>query len=105
MPADQFFKRRQLAGLRAVNQFGVSGRCCHPFAILPEVTPSVNGHRHNNKVGENYWSNSRFRRLEQADGFFGAEIGQEADRAAGIEGGAFDFVDAHIAAEIPEIEN
>ena len=46
-----------------------------------------------------------FGQLEQADGFFGAEVGEIADRAAGVEGGALDFFDANVTAEIPEVEN
>jgi len=56
-------------------------------------------------LAKNHQSNTLFRRLEQADRFFGAEVGQEANGAAGIKSGALNFFDAHIAAEIPEIKN
>ena len=43
------------------------------------------------------------RRLQQADGFFGTKIREIPDRSAGVEGGALDFFDADVMAEIPEI--
>ena len=45
------------------------------------------------------------RHLKQADGFFGAEVWEIADKAATVEVGGLHFVDADVTAEIPEVED
>ena len=56
--------------------------------------PDVNAH-----------TNHQLRQLEQANGFFGAEVGKIPDWTASIESGAFDFISADVTAEIAEVEN
>ena len=44
-------------------------------------------------------------RLKPADGFFGAEVGQETNRAAHVEKCAPGFADAEFANKFPEVED